>query len=45
LKTISKKTGLTVLEHIRRVIDEYLRKFKEKEREGKVRWINEKRNI
>ena len=32
LKKVSKKTGLTVLEHIRRVIDEYLRKFKEKER-------------
>ena len=32
LKKVSKKTGLTVLGHIRRVIDEYLRKFKEKER-------------
>jgi hypothetical protein len=32
LKKVSEKTGLTVLEQIRRVIDGYSRKFKEKER-------------
>jgi len=32
LKKVSKETGITVSEDIRRVIDEYLEKFKEKER-------------
>lgn len=32
LKKVSKKTELTVSEHIRRAIDEYFEKFKEKER-------------
>jgi predicted DNA-binding protein len=32
LEKVSKKTGLTVSEHIRRIIGEYLEKFKDKEK-------------
>jgi predicted DNA-binding protein len=32
LGKVSRKTGLTVSEYIRRVIDEYLEKLKERER-------------